>query len=88
MADSLDHSELLDGPDAGHRFAREEGRLGYDLIALDYPDSTIGTIATRAAHLAMIASGRFDVDPRVVAQSITDNVTSDFPCLDETIEEA
>jgi hypothetical protein len=83
MSESTDFFDVLDGPDAGHRFARKEGLLGYDILALEHPDSTIGDIAGRAAHIAIIASGRFDVDPRIVAQDITDTVTANFPVLIE-----
>jgi hypothetical protein len=83
MSESTNFFDVLDGPDKGRRFARKEGLLGYDILALEHPDSTISDIAGRAAQLAMIASGRFDVDPRIVAQEITDTVTADFPVLIE-----
>ena len=83
MGRQADLYNALDRPDSSGDFGRDEGVAAYEVVAGINPDRTIEASAEIAAGVAMIATGRFDVDPRKVAQSIVNGVTSGLPELDD-----
>ena len=71
--------DVLDSPDSNGDFGRDEGMAAYEVVAGTNPDRTIEASAKLAAGVAVIVTGRLDVNLRAAEQTIISEVTSVFP---------
>lgn len=77
MSKPYNPEDVFDSPSrADGDFAREEALRGYRNLAEtgQNADLPVPILATAAVRLAMIVTGRFDVDARVAAEALIGNL--------------
>lgn len=81
MSKPFDHKDVFDSQErADARFGAEEGVEAYERLAanglssLVKPDRTVGENAERVTRIAMIVSGRFDVNVARASVALTDEL--------------
>lgn len=73
--------DLFPSSDPSGDFAKDEGMVGYAVESGRNPDRTIKDIAERATRVAMIVSGRTDVNVRKSVEVIVEELKSELPDL-------
>ncbi len=74
MSRPNDPNDLLNKSDPSREFGRNEALTGYASIALEYPDRPVRDIAERAVRVGMVAYSRFDVNPRLAAEALLEEL--------------
>jgi hypothetical protein len=81
MSHANDAFDTLPAWDPSADFGREEGLMGYDALAHDFPDQTIERIAAQAVNLEKLACQRIDVDEGIAVAALIGKIIriSGFP---------
>lgn len=78
--DKSGNPENLSGStDPSGDFGRNEGLFGYKLISerAYNPDAPVAQLADHAARIAMVASGRYDLDLKRVSEAIVEQLNAE-----------
>ena len=69
-------ADWLPGDPSGD-FGRDEGLVGYAILANMHPDATVVELAKQAVQIGMVVHRRFDINSEQATQAVVKAITPD-----------